>query len=253
MYSIQEQFKTDALAQLNSKVRDAQLIAGNMLELSREIGVLNVRTTKASAEMLAGAVQKLLGASNPGEFFQLAASVMRSDMQVWASYAEQLRSIAGKMTAPLAAVPVTAAAAGYAHAPAAAPEAEATAAPEEETPAAPVAPEPAAEEAAAEAEAAAAPAATAGEPVAEPPLAAARPEPETPELIKDVAEAMAGMSKAPAVVLAAYAPLKAQAVASAPAAAKASLKPASRKAPVRHAPQKAGPPARPGAKRGKKS
>ena len=71
MYSIQEQFKTDAFAQMNGRVRDAQTVAGTFLDLSREIGVLNVRTGKASAEQLAGMMQKLLGASNPGEFFQI--------------------------------------------------------------------------------------------------------------------------------------------------------------------------------------
>jgi len=102
MYSLQEQFKSDALAQLNSKVREAQAIAGNILEVSRDIGVLNVRATKASAEALASTAQKMLSASNPVEFFQLAVSAMRPDMQAWTSYAEQLRSIAGKMSAPLA-------------------------------------------------------------------------------------------------------------------------------------------------------
>jgi hypothetical protein len=262
MYSIQEQFKTDALAQLNSKVRDAQLIAGNMLELSREIGVLNVRTTKASAEVLAGAVQKLLGASNPGEFFQLAASVMRPDMQVWTSYTEQLRSIAGKMTAPLAAS--RAPAEGYVHAPAAAPEVSAPepeaetpaafAAPAEETAAAPVAPEPVVEKAVVQPEVVAAPSPVVSEKaVTEPPPVASKAQPEAPEVIQNVAAAMAGVSKAPPAVLAASTPAKAHTVTSAPAAAaKSPLKPASRKAPVMQAPQKAGPPARSGANRGKK-
>ena len=101
MYSIQEQFKTDALAQMNGRVRDAQRIAGNILDLSREISVLNVRTTKASAEQLAGAVRKLLDAGNPGEFFQIAASVMQPDLQFWTRYIEQLSSIAGKAGAPV--------------------------------------------------------------------------------------------------------------------------------------------------------
>jgi hypothetical protein len=85
MYSIQEQFKTDALAQMNDRVRNAQLVAGNILDLSREIGVLNIRTTKASTEQFAGAVRKLLGASNPAEFMQIATSVMQPDMQLWTS------------------------------------------------------------------------------------------------------------------------------------------------------------------------
>ena len=101
MYSIQEQFKTNAFAQMDGRVRDAQAIAVNLLDLSREIGMLNVRTTKTSAEQLAVAMQKLLGAGNPGEFLQIAASVMRPDMQLWTGYVEQFRSIAGKAGVPL--------------------------------------------------------------------------------------------------------------------------------------------------------
>lgn len=100
MYPIQEQFKSDALAQLNSGMVQAQQIAGNLLEISHEIGVLNVRTSKASAEAMVSAMHKMLAAGSPMELFELAARVMRPDVQVWAGYAEQLRSIAGKMTAP---------------------------------------------------------------------------------------------------------------------------------------------------------
>jgi len=128
MYSIQEQFKTDALAQMNGRVLNAQAIAANFLDLSREIGMLNVRTTKTSAEQFAGAVQKLLGASNPGEFLQIAASVMRPDMQLWTGYVEQFRSIAGKAGVPLTTSPTPPAVA--AEAPAAA-VAEAPAVPEQ--------------------------------------------------------------------------------------------------------------------------
>lgn len=105
MYPIQEQFKSDALAQLNSRVLEAGRIAGNLLEISHDIGVLNVRTGKASAEALAGAVQKMLTASNPVEFFQHAAAAMRPDMQAWTQYAEQLRGITGKIAAPVPPVP----------------------------------------------------------------------------------------------------------------------------------------------------
>jgi hypothetical protein len=101
MYLLQEQFKSDALAQLNSKVQEAQVIAGNMLEVTRDIGVLNVRTTRASAEVLANTAQKLLSASNPVEFFQLAVNAMRPDIEAWTTYAEQLRDIAGKISLPL--------------------------------------------------------------------------------------------------------------------------------------------------------
>jgi hypothetical protein len=105
MYPIQEQFKSDALAQLNSGVAQAGQIVGSFLEISREIGVLNVRTGKASAEAVTSAVQKLLAASGPLEFFQAAASVMRPDLQVWNAYTEQLRGIAGKLALPPAAAP----------------------------------------------------------------------------------------------------------------------------------------------------
>jgi hypothetical protein len=101
MHPLQEQFKSNTLVQLNTQVLQAGRIAGNLLEISHEIGVLNVRTGKASAEALAGAVQKLLAASNPVEFLQLAANVMRPDPQVWSVYADQLRGIAGKMVAPV--------------------------------------------------------------------------------------------------------------------------------------------------------
>ena len=101
MYPLQEQFKSDALAQLNSRMVQAGRIAGNLLEISHQIGVLNVRTGKASAEALTGAMQKLLAANNPVEFLQLAATVMRPVPQVWTDYAEQLRDIAGKMATPV--------------------------------------------------------------------------------------------------------------------------------------------------------
>lgn len=110
MYPIQEQFKSGALAQLNSRVLEAGRIAGNLLEISHDIGVLNMRTGKASAEALASAVQKLLTSSNPVEFFQHAAAVMRPDMQAWSEYAEQLRGITGKMAAPVLPASVVAAA-----------------------------------------------------------------------------------------------------------------------------------------------
>lgn len=101
MYPLQEQFRSDALAQLNTRMLQAGRIAGNLLEISHDIGVLNVRTGRASAEALAGAVQKLFAANNPVEFFQLAATVMRPDPQVWTDYADQLRGIAGRMVAPV--------------------------------------------------------------------------------------------------------------------------------------------------------
>ena len=50
MYLIQETFRTDALARLNSSMSNAQKIAENMLEMAREIGELNLRTGKAGAD-----------------------------------------------------------------------------------------------------------------------------------------------------------------------------------------------------------
>jgi hypothetical protein len=108
MYPLQEQFKSDALAQLNSRMVQAGRIAGNLLEISHQIGMLNVRTGKASAEALTGAVQKLLAANNPVEFLQLAATVMRPAPQVWTDYAAQLRGIAGKMVTPVTQDPAAA-------------------------------------------------------------------------------------------------------------------------------------------------
>lgn len=221
MYSNQEQLKTDALAQMTSRVGDAQRIAGNILDLSREIGVLNVRTTKASAEHLAGAVQKLFSAGNPGEFMQLAVSAMQPDMQLWNDYIAQLRRIAGKAgmppamsLAPLSTLlaPVTALAAApvviWPKPENIVPETAAAAAPAAETPAVPeeVQPE------AAIAPVAATPSVTAVADVAEPkddiaevPQAAAVTPAETVEAIKEVVEAMSGASKAPPVVMAASA------------------------------------------------
>lgn len=209
MYSIQEQFKTDALAQMNGRVHDAELIAGNILDLSREIGVLNVRTTKASAEQVAGAVRKLLGANNPGEFFQIAASVMQPDMQLWTSYIEQLRSIAGKAGLPLTAPLASSAAA-----------ADAMPAMQPAVHAAPVVEAPAVtEEAQREAVLAQAPEAPLPAAV---PVIAALPEsseevaqsaaettpvspPEMVDAITEVAEAMTGANKTPPAVMAASA------------------------------------------------
>ena len=218
MYSIQEQFNTDALAQINGRVRDAQLIADNILDLSREIGVLNVRTTKASAEQLVGSVRKLLGASNPGEFFQIAASVMQPDMQLWTSYIEQLSSIAGKavpvktsmafsagkLLAPLAGPAVT-----WPQPEAPAPQPSTQAAPVEEPP---VIAETAQLEAAMEPvpelpPPAAVPYAAALEESSEeaPPAAAKQPPAEAVEAIREVAEAMTGANRTPPAVMAASA------------------------------------------------
>jgi hypothetical protein len=225
MYSIQEQFKTDALAQMNGRVRDAQRIAGNILDLSREIGVLNLRTTRASAEHVTGAMQKLLGASNPGEFMQLAASAMQPDMQLWTGYITQLQGIAGKANLPASPLlaPITTLLAPLAAAtphvtwpPAAtAPEAAVQAAPAVETPAVPE--EAQLEAAIADVPAAPPPAAVPyavgleeETPEASQPAAAATPAastpPETVEAIKEVAEAMSGAHKAPPVVMAASTP-----------------------------------------------
>ena len=216
MYSIQEQFKTDALAQMNGRVRDAQRIAENILDLSREIGVLNLRTTRASAERVAGAMQKLLAASNPGEFMQLAASSMQPDMQLWRGYVAQLQGIAGKVNLPASPLltplttllaPILAAApeVTWPKPEDIAPEAAATAVPAEEAPAIP-------EEASLEAAIAPVPAAPtpAAVPYAvgleeaapEAPQAAATPR-ETMEVIREVAEAMTGANKTPPAVMAA--------------------------------------------------
>jgi hypothetical protein len=209
MYSIQEQFKSDALAQMNGRVRNAQLVADNILDLSRDIGVLNLRTTKASTEQFASAVRKLLGAGNPAEFMQIAASVMQPDMQFWTSYIEQLRSIAGKagapvttslaysastllapQAAPIIAWPKTAAPAPQPAA-SAAPEAEAPAAPEQAQPEAAIEPAPLA--------------AAAEESSVEAPQPAVATPPAAVEAIAEVAEAMTGANKAPDAVMAASA------------------------------------------------
>ena len=262
MYSIQEQFKTEALAQLNSKVRDAQLIAGNILDMSREIGVLNVRTTKASAEMLAGAIQKMLSASNPAEFFQLAAAAMRPDMQVWTSYTEQLRGITDKVTAPVAAS--LAESEGYVHAPDAAPV-ESLAPVEEAAPAAAAA-EPVAE-------AVAAPVAPVAKLMPEALVVASKevaaevapvvsePKPEAHAVMQQMVDTMVGLSKTPAAVIAASAPVaptktpvvtKTPVPAKVSAATKTAISSGSRKSTVQPPPQKAGVASRSGASRAKK-
>ena len=221
MYSIQEQFKTDALAQMNSRVLDAQRIAGNILDLSREIGVLNVRTTKASAEHLAGAMQKLLSASNPGEFMQLAASALQPDMQLWTGYVTQLQGIAGKVNLPAnplltpmttllapltTGVPQVTWPTPAATAPEAAPAVQTPAVPEEAQLAA-IADVPAAPPLAAVPYAVGLEEETPDAPdTAEASQPAASTPPETVEAIKEVAEAMSGTNKAPPVVMAASTP-----------------------------------------------
>ena len=217
MYSIQEQFGTDVLAQINNRVQDAQLIAGNVFDLGREIGVLNVRTSRASAEQLVGNVGKLLAATNPGEFFQIAASTMQPDLTLWTSYIEQLSNIAGramplktslavsagKLLAPLAAPTVTwpkadastgqplAQAASAVEAPAIAENTQLEAA----MAAAPAVPPPAAVPYAAALD----------DSSEEAPQAAAAPPAETVEAIREVAESMTGVNRAPPAVMAASA------------------------------------------------
>jgi hypothetical protein len=222
MYSIQEQFKTDALAQMNGRVLDAQRIAGNILDLTREIGVLNLRTTKASAEHLAGAMQKLVSASNPSEFMQLAASALQPDMQLWSGYVTQLQGIAGKvdlpaspMLAPMttllaplsAAVPKVRWPTPAATAPEAAPAVQTPALPEEAQLAAAIADVPAAPPPAAVPYAVGLEEETPDTPdTAEASRPAASTPSETVEAIKEVAEAMSGANKAPPVVMAASTP-----------------------------------------------
>jgi hypothetical protein len=218
MYSIQEQFKTDALAQMNDRVRNVQLVAGNILDLSREIGVLNIRTTKASTEQFAGAVRKLLDASNPAEFMQIATSVMQPDMQLWTSYLEQLRSIADKAGAPVKTslalsastllAPQAAPLITWPKPAAPAPQPAANAAPAAE---APVLPEQAQLEAAIEPAPEVPPPATVPYAVApeesseDAPQPAAATPPAAVEAITEVAEAMTGANKTPDVVMAASA------------------------------------------------
>jgi hypothetical protein len=287
MYLLQEQFKSDALAQLNSKVQEAQVIAGNMLEVTRDIGVLNIRTTKASAEALASTAQKLLSARDPVEFFQLAVSAMRPDVQAWTMYAEQLRGIAGKISLPLKA--------SIASAPAL-PQSAVTwpnsspatpAVPQETVPQAAVADEAIVAEAVVappvvpktvEAEPVIAESAVVESVIAQPVLtqaaqepvtdtksaaptapatpaassmpAAASPaarddlppvadasQPDVPEAIQDVADAMVGVSKTPPVVMAASAPLP-KTPAAPPEVPKAAIAQATRKASGKSAPQK---------------
>lgn len=266
MYSIQEQFKTDALAQMSGRVRDAQRIAGSILDISHEIGVLNVRTTKASAEQIAGAMQKLLAASNPGEFFQLAASVMRPDTQLWTRYIEQLSSIAGKagmpvttslglsaqaMLAPQAASVVTwpkAEAPSQQPAVNAAPAVEAPAVPEElqieaAMEPAPEVPPPAAVPYAAALEE------TSEEAPQSPSATPAR----TVEAIKEVAEAMTGAHKTPPVVMAASAlPPEVPAAPEISVARKAAETRPARKPAAPAMTKKAAPPSRSASSRGRK-
>jgi hypothetical protein len=115
MFLIQETFKKDALARLNSSVMDAHRLADNMLEITREIGSLNLRAGKASADAISSAARKMLQAGNPGEFLAVAASAMRPDFGAVQAYAEQLgditkrlftvlpQPVAAQLAAPLAA------------------------------------------------------------------------------------------------------------------------------------------------------
>ena len=200
MYPLQEQFKSDALAQLNSQMLQAGRIAGNLLEIGHQIGVLNARTGKASAEALTGAVQKLLAANNPVEFFQLAATVMRPVPQVWTDYAQQLRGIAGKIVTPVT-PDLAKAAAEMPAAPAAEPDPQDTAppaaldagVPESAPPAA--APVPAV--AGTQSEAQALPAAASS---------AAQAAPEVPQAVQEVTQAINNVAKAAPLISAAAAP-----------------------------------------------
>jgi hypothetical protein len=249
MYSIQEQYKTDALAQMNGRVRNAQLVADNILDLSREIGVLNIRTTKASAEQFTGAVRKLLGASNPAEFMQIATSAMQPDMQLWTSYIEQLRSIAGKAGAPVTTSLTLSASTLLAPQPAvnAASEAEAPAVPEQLQLEAAIEPAP---------EVPSSPAVPQAAPVAESSEEAPQPAAATPpavaEAISEVAEAMTGANKSPAVVMAASAlPLEEPAVPEITVVRKTEVSPPASKQAAAPASKKAGP-ARAASNRGRK-
>jgi hypothetical protein len=105
MFLIQETFRQDALAKLNSSMLNAQKFAENMLEMAREIGDLNLRTGKAGTEAISSAARKMLDASNPAEFLAFAATVARPDFSAMHAYAEQLGGIA---TRRLAVLPVLA-------------------------------------------------------------------------------------------------------------------------------------------------
>lgn len=103
MYSLQETSRKDALERLNSGVKDAHQVAGNMLEITRAIGELNIRTAKASADALSRVARQMLAAANPVEFFTLAASAWRPDIGTCRDYAEQLTAITSKLITPVAA------------------------------------------------------------------------------------------------------------------------------------------------------
>lgn len=203
MYPLQEQFKSDALAQLSSQMLQAGRIAGNLLEIGHQIGVLNARTGKASAEALTGAVQKLLAANNPVEFFQLAATVMRPVPQVWTDYAQQLRGIAGKIVAPI--TPDLAKAAAETPAAPAAPAAK----PDPQGAAPPAALDAAVPEPAPPA-AASSPAVAGTESQAQArPAAASSPAPaapEVPQAVQEVTQAINNVAKAAPLISAAAAP-----------------------------------------------
>jgi hypothetical protein len=266
MYSIQEQFKTDAFAQMNGRVRDAQTVAGTFLDLSREIGVLNVRTGKASAEQLAGMMQKLLGASNPGEFFQIAATVMQPDMQLWTRYVEQLGSIAGKAGAPVMAPLAWPAAPGVTWPKASTstetlPVQAEPAAPAEEAPAvpAPMPPEAAMEPAPvsfmpppADGPADGPDLATLGERIEEAPQPAASTSADPVEAIREVADAMTGAPRKPPVLMAASTPLVDEPVVPEIKVARKSVEARPARKPVSPAAKKAASPARSASGRGRK-
>lgn len=103
MYPLQDTFRKDALARLNSRVKGAHQVAGNMLEMTREIGELNLRTTKASADALSRVARQMLEAANPVEFFTLAASAWRPDLGGLRAYAQELSAITSKLITPVAA------------------------------------------------------------------------------------------------------------------------------------------------------
>jgi hypothetical protein len=105
MYLIQETVRKDALARLNSSMADAQRIAESMLEIAREIGNLNLRTGKASADALSDTARKMIAANNPGEFLAVAASSVQPNLGAVQAYAEALGGITKRLFLSLPAFP----------------------------------------------------------------------------------------------------------------------------------------------------
>lgn len=99
MFEIPEQFS--AMTQLEAQLRFFSNVANKAFEGAQKIMALNISATKASVEKSSSAVQTLLAAKDPGEFFALGSVSAQPKLDSFIAYGRELFTIASSTQAEL--------------------------------------------------------------------------------------------------------------------------------------------------------